>query len=721
MTGHQEHAGLEDDLLGNKHYIQDIEKIVRGMAAHAPIKILKMTPEDRQGYKKALEQTILSDGVKIIIADKECGITYNRTKNKAERKLAKEHGYLPTKTHMNVTPEVCEHCLECTSATACPGLTVVDTDYGKKIDTDLTWCVNDGACERVRTSNDYGTGVKPCPSFEQVTVVRSKRKRYSLPNLHLDRLPEPNFVHGMKAPGAAWRCHMAGVGGMGIGVVGAILVRAGHKQGYRVIFQDKKGLAIRNGGVYSQMTFVNDPASSSGTGAPPVQQSRSDEREADRSAEVHGRGAHATLYPITGSIPYGKADLLLGVDVLEAARATDPREQFRVAHKDHTAAVLNLHKQPTVYGLLGRDDFSPEELREEIYNHCRADLSYAKNLSQISEERLGSKLFVNIMMLGVAYQLGLIPVSAHSIAWAIKDTIRREHRRNLKAFNIGRKLALEPRVLPIKPTPETWEQLVTNKSRILRKTKIQGRKWGEDYERLVDAAMKLMRGLTEESKYDLALRIYDLMQYEDFHYAKRYMDLVRGVYKRESASGAGVPRKFAATHAVIWNLAKVMLIKDEPYVAYLLTRYEKKVRDLAKYGIDEANGDKIIYRHHTSPEFHIGKRRVRFKITTSDWQLNLVRRMKWWRKLPGWHQREVAFRDWYIALLDRVSLADHAYDQALQVLKCPEPVTGYREVRYPKMDAAKAMAEQSLGDGLPRIDVDVNRNVLDAFRTPAGV
>ena len=51
-------------------------------------------------------------------------------------------------------------------------------------------------------------------------------------------------------------------------------------------------------------------------------------------------------------------------------------------------------------------------------------------------------------------------------------------------------------------------------------------------------------------------------------------------------------RTFAATHAAIWNLAKVMLIKDEPYVAYLLTRYEKKQRDIAKYGVDVSNGDK---------------------------------------------------------------------------------------------------------------------------------
>ncbi len=67
----------------------------------------------------------------------------------------------------------------------------------------------------------------------------------------------PTRVHEMNKPGDAWRVHMAGVGGMGIGVVGAILVRAGHKEGYHVVFADKKGLAIRNGGVYSQITFVN--------------------------------------------------------------------------------------------------------------------------------------------------------------------------------------------------------------------------------------------------------------------------------------------------------------------------------------------------------------------------------------------------------------------------------------------------------------------------------
>src|SRR6266850_2485702 len=328
MTGHQDHAGLDEDMFGNKHAIVDIYNTIRGMAVTAPIRLVKLSPENRDAYKKTLETTILASGVKVIIADKECGITYHRTKAKQERAIIKEKGHLPRKTHMNITPEVCENCLECTKQTACPGLITIDTDYGKKIDTDLTWCVNDGACERVRVSNEAGTSVKPCPSFEQVTVIRRKRRRYLLPNMALDKLPEPaEKVHEMSAPSAAWRCHMSGVGGMGIGVVGAILVRAGHKQGYRVVFQDKKGLAIRNGGVFSQITFVNE-----GSGQ-------------------DGRATEQAEYPTTGSIPYGRANLLLGIDILEAARATDAKAQFRVASRDYTAAVLNMHKQPTVYTL----------------------------------------------------------------------------------------------------------------------------------------------------------------------------------------------------------------------------------------------------------------------------------------------------------------------------------------------------------------------------------
>ena len=44
---------------------------------------------------------------------------------------------------------------------------IVDTDYGPKMQTDMSWCVNDGACQRINA----------CPSFEEVTVTRKQPPR----------------------------------------------------------------------------------------------------------------------------------------------------------------------------------------------------------------------------------------------------------------------------------------------------------------------------------------------------------------------------------------------------------------------------------------------------------------------------------------------------------------------------------------------------------------
>ena len=367
MTGHQEHAGTELDVLGNRTYIQDIYEICRSMRGTSPLTVDKVDPADRDLWRKTLEATILRKGVKVLIADKECGITLHRRLGSLERKEAKKHGFLPEKSHMNITPEVCEHCLECTKATACPGLITVDTDYGRKIDTDLTWCVNDGACDRVTMSNDYGKNVKPCPSFEQITITRKKRRRYTLPNMELSKLPEATRIHRMSEPGDSWRVHMAGVGGMGIGVVGALLVRAGHFAGYQVNFSDKKGLAIRNGGVYSQITWIkqagptniaaNDDAPGAARGDRMATshgsmsvENPSAKPDASEKVPTSSRVPAGGFVSTSGLIPYGTCDLLLGIDVLEAARAVDPREHFRIAAPDRTAAVLNLFKQPTVSG-----------------------------------------------------------------------------------------------------------------------------------------------------------------------------------------------------------------------------------------------------------------------------------------------------------------------------------------------------------------------------------
>ena len=156
MTGHQTNPTREEDIMGNKVLAHDIERIVRSLIPEAagPLgkhareskevpraRVIRMSPALRDEYRDMLEKVILEDGVKIVIADKECGITFHRRRRREEQGEKKEKGFLTEKRYMNTTEEVCEYCLECTNQTGCPGLKVVDTDYGKKIQTDFTACV----------------------------------------------------------------------------------------------------------------------------------------------------------------------------------------------------------------------------------------------------------------------------------------------------------------------------------------------------------------------------------------------------------------------------------------------------------------------------------------------------------------------------------------------------------------------------------------------------
>ena len=149
-----------------------------------------------------------------------------------------------------------------------------------------------------------------------------------------------------------------------------------------------------------------------------------------------------------------------------------------------------------------------------------------------------------------------------------------------------------------------------------------------------------------------------------------------------------------------------MAIKDEVYVAYLLSSEEKYEHDRDRYDVHPELGDRIIHRHLNRPEFTFGKRTLRFKLKTRPWMLRLMRRGKFLRRLlPAWHARERAFRSWYFDLADQfVAPADSAsYATWLKLLRLPEEATGYREVRYPRMELAQKRAEELLGLLAPQL------------------
>ena len=655
MTGHQPTPADELDLLGNPTFAQDIEQVAQGLAGDSGIEIVRTNPEDRVNYKKYLEKTILKSGVKIVIADKECAITYQRRLRRDQRKTLANDGFLKYEKHINITPEVCEFCLECTTTTGCPGLKIIDTDYGDKIAIDRSNCVSDGACARIKYA---------CPAFEEVIVTRKRPPQNgnvesAYQNLLSDvPLPPPPPLTFERS----WNTYAAGVGGMGIGTISKVLVVAGYLQGYDVTFCDRKGLAIRNGGVYTHIAYTQP--------------------------DVHAS-------PI---IPYGKANLLLGLDILEAVRGVTAQSHFRIASPSHTAAVVNTAKTETISMLIGKDHFDPDSLEETLQTYTNADAYFGIDLFAISEQLFGNKLYANMMLLGAAFQRQLIPLELEPLQLALKQMVpHADLGTNMKAFTVGRRLALERSESSVYAssgqTLLTYAEMVEAKRQILER-KWNGKRLAQEYGALVESAVETLDIGSDNVNRILALYIYDLIQFEDIAYARRYVEKVKQVHAHDS-----VNYDYRATKAAIRYLHKVMLIKDEVYVAHLLTSEEKLARDKELYGVDAENGDQIRYVHLNRPHFTVMGLDLEGDIDTRNWQLNLMKRMKFLRRwLPQWHAKEKAFREWYITrVIDTFAPADaEVYEKYLQALECVEEVRGYREIRYPKMEVAKQTVESLL-------------------------
>ncbi|UCD29956.1 MAG: 2-oxoacid:acceptor oxidoreductase family protein, partial [Planctomycetota bacterium] len=668
MTGHQPLPANERDVLNRPILAQDIDQIVNSITRRR-CTVVRANPADRSSYSKLLERTFLSDGVKIVIADKECGITFNRRKMAAERAEQKKRGFVSKKTFMNITQEVCEFCRECTMNTGCPGLTIEPTPYGLKMDTDLSWCTNDGACANLGS----------CPSFEQVTVTRKQPPRPRGQTMMLKDIPEPKIDF----KGDVWRAWLAGVGGMGIGTATSILVHAGRDDGYHVQFSDKKGLAIRNGGVFSQLIFSKSQESTSMT------------------------------------IGYGKADLLLGIDLLEAVRAVDSKAPFRVASPDRTAVVVNTDLTPTIRMLIGINDYKVDGLEETLRKVTRSDKYFSARISALCERIFGTKLYANITMLGMAYQRGLIPVSLDSLKNGIRETLRVDFKKNMRAFDVGRKLVSYPELFidlfgEYKPTRSlartvrekgaylnmrllgTAKALRSEQPGAAGKRRLPDTKLARSYKHMVYTTLRACRELDRETMRDIAVRIYDLIQWGGIRHARRYVQRIRRVFLADDQKHG-----FQATKAVVWNLAKLMLIKDEFYVAQLLTSYEKLRRDRQRYNVNLYNGDRIRYKRTFHPRI-FGKQ---VNIRVPNWSLYVLRNLRFLRHVMFWaHYQDRKLVKWYERVVDNFEFDDDvSYAQYVEVLKSIEDITGYAEIRRSKIHEVRSRAEQILtGLGIPQ-------------------
>src|SRR2546430_10970262 len=93
----------------------------------------------------------------------------------------------------------------------------------------------------------------------------------------------------------------------------------------------------------------------------------------------------------------------------------------------------------------------PTDVEDNIRKHTNSDEYLSGRIGEISELFYGNKLFTNIILLGMSFQRGLIPVSEKNLLEAIMETVSPSQRaRNPQAFHLGRKFPAEPEFLQFK-------------------------------------------------------------------------------------------------------------------------------------------------------------------------------------------------------------------------------------------------------------------------------
>jgi len=185
---------------------------------------------------------------------------------------------------------------------------------------------------------------------------------------------------------------LTGVGGEGVLVTSVIIARAASHEGYEVRGTQLHGLAQRGGSIPTHMRL--------------------------------GKKVYSPL------IPRASADLILGLEPIEAARAC------YYGGKDRTNFIVDTYPLKPVYlNLLGQIYPSNEKIRKTIEPFAKKIIMV--DASNICNKKLGNPIYGNVMCIGVALANGMLPLKEKSVLEAMKKTVPRGLEKNVKAFRMG--------------------------------------------------------------------------------------------------------------------------------------------------------------------------------------------------------------------------------------------------------------------------------------------
>ncbi len=140
-------------------------------------------------------------------------------------------------------------------------------------------------------------------------------------------------------------------------------------------------------------------------------------------------------------VAVGEADALIGGDLVVSAGA----KTLGLTARGRTRAVVNAHEITTGDFTRDRSFHLPtDRLTLALRARLGEDGLTMLDATRLAEQLLGDAIYANVLMLGAAWQAGLVPLSAEAIARAI-DLNGAGAEGNHAAFAIGRWAVASPR------------------------------------------------------------------------------------------------------------------------------------------------------------------------------------------------------------------------------------------------------------------------------------
>lgn len=555
----------------------------------------------RDRMEEAHRALASTEGVTVLVHDQECA-TELRRKRKRGTAATPE-------VRVAINERICEGCGDCGVKSNCLSVQPVETELGRKTRIHQSSCNIDLSCLK-----------GDCPAFmtvETASMASGVRGAEASAQLAAEDLPVPT----VRRPGKDFGIRLAGVGGTGVVTVSQIMATAGLIAGWYTRSLDQTGLAQKGGAVVSDIRFSTTASHSS------------------------------------NKLGAGECDAYMGFDILVAADEAN----LGTVSTDRTVAVLNTAEVPTGRMVSDASASFPDvgELSAAVTERC-TEAAAVIDARKLAVDLFGTDQYANILMIGMAFQAGAIPLPAAAVEEAITLNGAAVEQ-NIQAFRRGRQFVCDPEAL-------------------------HSAAGTEDGGRSVADPWAALEGETELERL-LRTRSADLVQYQDAAYARRYTDLLEKVQEAEQQK---TPGHTGVAEAAARYLYKLMAYKDEYEVARLALDAQADQQLRSEFGPDA----KASWNLHPPTLRAWGMKR---KLRLGPWfrpGMAALQRMKRLRGTAwdpfGRAELRVAERELiedYTTLIETVctalSVQNHA--QAVELLQLPDMVRGYEGVKEESM------------------------------------